>query len=262
MSDTNLTTVSQPARNTVQLGGFAVWIAATALMMLHNGEATYARATSGGMLPFRAFIEAALTVLTIEVIGLYFLYAATKSEITPAQRRVAGWGVGMAVALGAFINLVGGVKDAETVLNISARVAQGVCLVLIARWHWVGHQGGSDLAETLAATQQELQQTQADLAQVAHQANVLVAANARLQTQQDAQPVAQPATTTTSRAVAIVAQPKSGGKINHARLLAQLEQGATATELAQLFGVSESAIRKQPEWKATASRRLAKAQVQ
>lgn len=173
-------------RNYVHLGGFAVWIAATTLMMLHNGESTFARATTDGMAPLRALVEAGLTVLTIEATGLYFLWAATKADITPKQRRVAGWSVGLSVALGFAINLLGGLAGAEHVLNIVARVAQGVCLVLIARWHWVGNQVGESLDEKLRATEAELQQTQASFAHAGNQAGVLVAANERLQHERDA----------------------------------------------------------------------------
>lgn len=242
---------SRQKRNYVHLGGFAVWIAATLLMMLHNAEATYARAIAGDMAPMRAFVEAALTVLTIEVTGLYFLYAATKVEITPGQRRVAGWGVGLSVALGILINLLGGVEGSGLYLNLIARGAQGVCLALIARWHWVGNQTGESLAEQLAATQQELQETQADLAKVVHQADELVEANARLQAQREAQPEPQLDATVPSRAVVVVAQPKQAttkGKIDPAQLAAGLERGMSAKELAQLFGVSEAGIRKTAVW--------------
>lgn len=172
-------------RDYVKLGGFAVWIAATTLMMLHNGENTYTRAATSGMQPFRAFIEAALTVLTIEVTGLYFLYAATKADITPAQRTVAGWSVGLSVALGFAINLLGGIEGAGPTLNILARGAQGVCLVLIARWHWVGH-NGVDLTALVAQLRADVQQLQADNSKALHENGVVLQCNERLQSEHDA----------------------------------------------------------------------------
>ena len=176
---------STQKRDYVLIGGFAVWIAATTLMMLHNGEQTFARATTSGMGPLRAFVEAGLTVLTIEVTGLYFLYAATKADITPAQRRVAGWSVGLSVALGVAINLLGGIAGTGDVLNILARGAQGVCLGLIARWHWVGHQG-EDLAGLVAQLKRQIQQLQNDLAAAVHQNGEVVASNAQLAAQIEA----------------------------------------------------------------------------
>ena len=66
----------------------------------------------------------------------------------------------------------------------------------------------------------------------------------RLVAQLEAATKAQPAQLPQPRATA---QP---AKIDKTKLVAKLEQGMSATDLAQLFGVSESAIRKTPEWKA------------
>jgi len=65
--------------------------------------------------------------------------------------------------------------------------------------------------------------------------------------------VAQLAATTAQPQPAQLPQPRATAqpaKIDKTKLVAKLEQGMSATDLAQLFGVSESAIRKTPEWKA------------
>lgn len=129
--------------------GYVLWFLATLLMMLHNAEATHARALSEGMGDGRAYIEAVLNVAVVEATGFYFLWASGKSE-SEEQKTVARWGVIASVGLGVLLNLLGGVKGTEGILGVTSRLSNGIALALIARWHWVGHTTKAALAQALA----------------------------------------------------------------------------------------------------------------
>lgn len=101
-----------------------------------------------------------------------------------------------------------------------------------------------EFAQLADATAQQVAQLQAQHEDVAGWVESIESRLRVLQTQLAAQPP-QPVVTR----VAQLTQPKQGAKIDRAQLVAGLHNGMGATELAQLFGVSDAAIRKTPEWK-------------